>query len=266
MVTKQQITCAALFEAQGYPPESAAAWVGNFSQESGASLSTAFRTGVLDHGSQGLAQWRLERLTAYERFVRSKYIDTPSEAALWDAYGRMDYQVQFATQECAQHYPKLEAQLRRGGDIAVLTADICWQYEVPNKAKANLANRVMQARATLAGMHPIAPTSITKLNQKITAQSNKHVVSSISAATVGLGVSGFLSRAVMDHHGFPWWGWGLLCAGATAMITLIIAAVTSAKAGETAQVQLTVAHPVSAAAAAVIPAASTASLTGVSHV
>src|ERR1700748_1673700 len=130
MATQRQIQCFSLFEAQGYSPEGSAAWVGNASQESGNNLPTAFRTGALDHGSQGLMQWRLDRLTAYENFVKAKHPGISAQE-LWQWYGRLDYQVEFAALECRTSYPTLDKQLRSGGSIATLTAAICWTYERP---------------------------------------------------------------------------------------------------------------------------------------
>jgi hypothetical protein len=164
MVNPRQITCFGLFEAEGYPPEAAAAWVGNLSQESGAGLPSAFRTGQLDHGSQYLPQWRLERLTKYESWVRSQHPEEDA-AGLRAWCGNMALQVKYIAIECKRDYSALDIQLRRGGDIDTLTDAICWQFERPNKALSGIANRKAQAHAVfLAAPHMNPHGETTKGN------------------------------------------------------------------------------------------------------
>jgi hypothetical protein len=137
-MTERQQTAFRLFRAAGYSPEGAAALVGNFSQESGVNLHSGY-TVKTDHGSQGIAQWRLDRLTHLEEFCEARGLHSGTLAA----------QVQFAIYELGTEYPTLDALLRKGGDLDLLTTMICNKYERPAKQFANIPNRIKQARITL---------------------------------------------------------------------------------------------------------------------
>ncbi|WP_026606949.1 phage tail tip lysozyme [Methylocapsa acidiphila] len=135
MTIRQQIA-AGLFIAEGYDPTGAAAVVGNFSQESGGDLHSGYiPTSRSDHGSQGIAQWRLARLDALEEFCSGRRLHSGTLAA----------QIKFAVFELGKAYPELDKALRAGGDLDKLTARVCWEYERPAKASANLSNRIRQA-------------------------------------------------------------------------------------------------------------------------
>ncbi len=135
MTTRQQIALG-IFVADGYDPTGAAAAVGNFSQESGVDLHSGYAAKT-DHGSQGIAQWRLSRLDALADFCASEGLHSGTLAA----------QVKFAIFELGKDYSDLDNALRAGGDIDRLTARFCWDYERPNKAQAGLASRIKQAHA-----------------------------------------------------------------------------------------------------------------------
>jgi hypothetical protein len=226
MATPRQIQCATLFEAQGYPAESAAAFVGDFSAESGVSLPTAFRTAGLDHGSEGLAQWRLDRLTRYEQYVKSLHPGLTTQE-LWPWYGRMDYQVAFTAIECRESYGALDAQLRAGGDIATLTAAICWQYERPAVATARLAFRVAQAKAVFAAMPKMnssAPTTV--LNMTAASQKNTQTGGLAVAGAGTIAAAATIGTHVSWH--MPLWGWIVLGVLAAAVFVAIVGAVKAA--------------------------------------
>jgi len=137
-MTERQQTAFKLFRAAGYSPDGAAALIGNFSQESGVNLRSGY-TVKTDHGSQGIAQWRLDRLTHLEEFCEARGLHSGTLAA----------QVQFAIYELGTEYTTLDALLRKGGDLDLLTMMICNKYERPAKQFANIPNRIKQARITL---------------------------------------------------------------------------------------------------------------------
>jgi hypothetical protein len=204
--TARQIQAASMLIAQGYTAEGAAAIVGNLSQESGRNLPSAFRTGSLDHGSQGLPQWRLERLTAYENYVKTLH---PREtgSAIWQWYGNLALQINYIAIELGKDYPALNRRLRTAGEsVDTLTEDVCWQYERPSKVAANLANRKAQAEEVY--------TALKKLPAKAAGVKAAGSVTSaviVTAATASAAV-----------HGGVHWGW--LAAGAS-LVALLIGAV-----------------------------------------
>lgn len=140
--TSRQIIARTTLQGLGYPKPGASALVGNFSQEVGVNLQSGYLpTSQLDHGSQCLPQWRLGRLTAFENYCAAKSLHT----------GAMESQLRYVAVELARDYPALDKALRDPkGDIASLTARVCWEYERPAQSAANLANRVKQAQATYA--------------------------------------------------------------------------------------------------------------------
>ena len=254
MATARQIQCFTLFEAQGYPPESAAAWVGNFSQESGTSLPSAFRSGVpLDHGSQGLEQWRLDRLTNYENFVKAK-VPGASDAELWAYYGNMAYQVEFATQECRRDYPSVELALHRGGDIAALTALICWQVERPSLRYANLANRVAQAKNVFAAAPHLSvpPSTVSKANTAVIKHTQAATGAVVAAGGSTIGAAATIATHVQWH--MPSWAWILAGTLGVVIVMAIISAITNAVQAGAAKNTLVAATPVVAPASVPAPA------------
>ena len=166
-VLSRQLQCAALLVAEGMSASGGAACTGNFCRESGPTLPTAFRKAHLDHGSNGLAQWRGSRLDDYMDFVQAKHPEIVSaddnEAALWAQYGRLDYQCAFVAQEMRNAYPALWRKLLAGGDVASLTADVCWQYERPNRALSGIDLRISYAKAIAAAMPARKDDVVTSL-------------------------------------------------------------------------------------------------------
>jgi len=107
----------------GYAVNGSAAIVGNLSQEVGPHLPTRF-TLVTDHGSQGLAQWRLSRLVELENWAEQKNLPVTD----------MKTQMGFLFFELERDYPALNKMLKEGTrPIANLTADFMLWFERPNK-------------------------------------------------------------------------------------------------------------------------------------
>ncbi len=128
---------------KGVPLKSACAAVGNFTQEN---LVKAVTEGVKDHGSDGLAQWRLTRL------------DGPHGLKGWSEAQGLDWatlsaQAAFFLWELHRDYPALERDLRAATkSIETLTANICKFYERPNMAVAALDKRISHAKSVYAIM------------------------------------------------------------------------------------------------------------------
>jgi hypothetical protein len=130
----------------GMPRVSAAAAVGNATQENNC-LSVTL--GALDHGSNGLFQWRLDRLTNCQAFGVRCF-------GLW---GAIEPQAAFFSYECKGGYAGLWNDLVAGTkSLATLTANICDIYEVPAAASAALDQRIAYATAFLAAWPIVVPT------------------------------------------------------------------------------------------------------------
>lgn len=240
-VTKRQMQCYTLFEAQGYPPESAAAWVGNFVQESGTNLPSAFRSSDLDHGSEGLEQWRLDRLAKYEAFVKARHPEA-TEQELWAWDGNMALQVEYAAHECAHEYPLVEAQLRRGGDVGKLTEVICWHIERPSVRYANIAHRIAAAKAVFATAPHMGPASaLTVANKTIATHSNN----ARGGAVVAIASSGGAMAIVANHVAWhmPEWGWLALGFASVVAVFGIVSLVSNAAKGAAVKSTLVAATP-----------------------
>jgi hypothetical protein len=130
-----------------WPAISAAAAAGNFAQEN---LAKTVTTGVKDHGSDGLAQWRLDRLEGTLPNGRMG-LKTWCEHMGYD-WTLMESQVMFMKYEIQNYYPALWAQMVNPGDrpLKNLVANFQDMYEIPAPAYANLDNRIAEAQATLA--------------------------------------------------------------------------------------------------------------------
>lgn len=132
---------------RGWPLSGACAVTGNFSQEN---LCKAVTTGPLDHNSQGLAQWRLGRLTELMSWSKKNF------GGRDDAWMSLRAQCAFTLYETARDYPGLDAELRKGlagvkpEDVRRVldfkTAEFCWVFERPKRGPtAGLANRQKHA-------------------------------------------------------------------------------------------------------------------------
>lgn len=124
----RQIVRFLMSSPDAFPKKSAAAVCGNGGVENRMRPVT---TGRKDHGSDGLLQWRLDRLDELKR----KFPET------WNT---LEAQCKFFKIECKRDYPELWSQLLNPGtrSTANLTANICKFYERPNMAVANLDQRI----------------------------------------------------------------------------------------------------------------------------
>jgi len=192
MPTPRQMLCAEMFlEYSRYSKSGIAALVGNFTQESGINLPTAFRTSGLDHGSQGLAQWRdsrtHKRLTNYQNFVKAIHPGI-SEGELWGFYGRLEYQVKFTVHEMKTDFPGIHNKLQLDTGVIELTDLICWQYERPSKQYADLANRRKHAKAVYEAMKVNArPAPMPKVAEKVAQDAERRAGTAVVAGA-GIGV------------------------------------------------------------------------------
>jgi hypothetical protein len=167
-MTARQNTAREIPQKLGFSRKGAAALVGNFSQEVGANLQSAYRPAKdLDHGSQGLPQWRLDRRHDFEDWCSKHSLNRDD----------METQLMYVDVEIARNhkhipegqttslYDALHSQFpsQPASNLDELTARVCWEYEEPSKAAANLANRKKQAIATYNGLgadpvvHPAVP-------------------------------------------------------------------------------------------------------------
>lgn len=124
------------FKLQPLPLLSACAAVGNATQEN---LCRPLTPGEKDHGSDGLFQWRLERLRAMQSWTYNHF-------STWQT---IEAQAAFFVYELQTQYPALYSELMAGlKPIETLTANICNAYERPAPAAAALDNRIAAARST----------------------------------------------------------------------------------------------------------------------
>jgi hypothetical protein len=116
--------------------DGSAAIVGNLSQESGNQLDATVHRRVADHGSGGIAEWRLDRLTRLEKFAEDNQLNVADLAT----------QLSYLIWELENIYPSLNASLKAGGrSIANMTANFMQVFERPAAQYANLDNRIKQA-------------------------------------------------------------------------------------------------------------------------
>lgn len=111
----------------------AIAAVGNATQENQCKSVTV---GDKDHGSDGLFQWRLDRLTNLQTFGQ-KWFGT------WQS---IEAQAAFFSFECKGDYPTLWTDLVAGAKpVPTLVANICDEYERPSAAGRVLDQRISYA-------------------------------------------------------------------------------------------------------------------------
>lgn len=126
-----------------YPLVSACAAVGNATQESACIPVTV---GKKDHGSDGLFQWRLSRLTDLKEWAAHNF----GTASAWQ---EAEVQAWFFQHEVATGYRSLYLDLIHGvKSVATLTANICSVYERPAEKYASLDHRIAAAEAVYKAM------------------------------------------------------------------------------------------------------------------
>ena len=159
-VTSRQRQAYAIFAMEGWSRNGCVGVVGNLVGESGASLDSTVHRAHADHGSGGIAEWRLDRLQNLIDFAQHEGKD-PNDLGV---------QCLFLIHEVKMDYKQLDTMLRDPArSVENQTANFCWIFERPNKQLANLDGRIRAAQALLAdastkeptGTHPAAePTTI----------------------------------------------------------------------------------------------------------
>jgi hypothetical protein len=149
----------------GWSLVGACAVAGNATQENLVQPTTA---GPKDHGSDGVLQWRLSRLTDMEDWCGKHFGN-------WQT---LQAQAAFTLYETGRDYPALDARLRAGAlSIGDLATEFNRQFERSADDAALNAKRIKYAKDTLALMTKAAPPSA----KSVTAAAGG-VVAAIAAA------------------------------------------------------------------------------------
>lgn len=124
--------------SMGFTASAAAGVVGNLVQESG------LRTDAIgDNGtSGGLAQWHNERLDALKRFA----------AARGKKWTDLDTQIEFLAEEMRTSYANTYAKMQSAELPEIAGQIMTDEYEIPDPASANYAQRQANARAAYEAM------------------------------------------------------------------------------------------------------------------
>lgn len=124
--------------SMGFTASAAAGVVGNLVQESG------LRTDAIgDNGtSGGLAQWHNERLDALKRFA----------AARGKKWTDLDTQIEFLAEEMRTSYADTYAKMQSAELPEIARQIMTDEYEIPDPASANYAQRQANARAAYEAM------------------------------------------------------------------------------------------------------------------
>lgn len=124
--------------SMGFSASAAAGVVGNLVQESG------LRTDAIgDNGtSGGLAQWHNERLDALKRFA----------AARGKTWTDLDTQIEFLAEEMRTSYADTYAKMQSAELPEIAGQIMTDEYEIPDPASANYAQRQANARAAYEAM------------------------------------------------------------------------------------------------------------------
>lgn len=133
-MTARQQYAYDFFLKKDYAPLGAAAIVGNLSGESGVNLDSTMERGArADHGSGGIAEWRLERKNNLYKFAKSHHVDVND----------LGIQCAFVIHELENgddgrspgEYSWLNDQLKNPGTRTIdnLVANFCFTYERPNR-------------------------------------------------------------------------------------------------------------------------------------
>jgi hypothetical protein len=161
IITRGRVFIQALMSGPGpLPLVSACAVGGNGWQEN---LLRPLTLGAKDHGSDGIMQWRLGRLTELQHLPN------------WDT---LPVQAQFFKAECQRDYPRLWADLVAGKkSLETLTANVMVQYERPNLALAGLDHRITYAHALLNHMNTLTPIVTVPVTQPTEAIMDPAIIS-----------------------------------------------------------------------------------------
>ena len=197
-MTARQQTASAILQSKGYSAEWAAAFVGDFSQEVGINLPSAFRPPAeLDHGSQALPQWRDDPHRPEGTKGRlTKFLDWCAEQKLDP--GAMAVQLHYVIVEVARDYQQIDRLVRSPYDIDAAVDKVCWIYERPSKQYADLANWRKQAHITFNESEHLAPRSPATQARIDAAKARNEAKKANSHA----GVSAILGAIVASAHAF----------------------------------------------------------------
>ena len=179
----------------GWPLRSAAAVCGNATQEN---LCRPVTLGAKDHGSDGIMQWRLTRLTNMKTYCNKNF-------GRWDT---LEAQAAFTMYEVKSSYPALYQKLLSGkNSLADLTEEICWDFERPAKQYANVgyipgAGHGNPGRINFAydSQSVISTTSAPQSTTKTAAVAVAAVTGTAAAAGtahVGFGAPGWVTAIIV---------------------------------------------------------------------
>ena len=124
--------------SMGFTASAAAGVVGNLVQESGLSTDAIGDNGT----SGGLAQWHNERLDALKRFA----------AARGKKWTDLDTQIEFLAEEMRTSYADTYAKMQSAELPEIAGQIMTDEYEIPDPASANYAQRQANARAAYEAM------------------------------------------------------------------------------------------------------------------
>jgi hypothetical protein len=147
MPTARQTQAFQFFCSQGYSSNGSAAIVGNLTQESGVNLDSTIYRAHPDHGSGGIAEWRLDRLTNLIHFGGDKVGDLDVQCSF--LIHELTTEPQYAALNIELHDPHRSVQN--------LTENFCWVFERPNARLANISRRIAVAKSLVNTTPPIAP-------------------------------------------------------------------------------------------------------------
>jgi hypothetical protein len=183
----------------GFPMRSAAAIGGNATQES---LVTPVTIGAKDHGSDGVLQWRLERLDALKAYCAAQGLG-------WDT---LKGQAMFTWHELNNPaYAGLYGDLTAGTkSLETLTLNFCDAFERPSEAGREADKRIRYAHDCLAilmrdvpaPVPPIVvaplPTTPVTLQQVESLQMPIEIILQLVAPLAESLISGLL-KGVLTH-------------------------------------------------------------------
>lgn len=157
LAERQKEFCS-YFIAAGYPMRSAAAIGGNATREN---LVQATTEGAKDHGSDGVLQWRKDRLYRLQSLPNWATLKTQAQFTI------LELQAKEGSQFFDMDYHVLEADLRAGTkSLETLTLNFCDAYERPSDdgrvadiriAKAHDCQTILMRDATGPFPVPVPP-------------------------------------------------------------------------------------------------------------
>jgi hypothetical protein len=160
MITTRQVIAYNYLYKSGYSVSGACAAIGNMVGEVGPNLTSGFSK-VTDHGSQGVCQWRLDRLVGKDGLeVYCKDHNLDAELLI--------SQLDFMMWEIQKFYPALDRVLRFEGDVHSQTKYFMDEYERPAVATSHLDTiRRPYAQLLYNRVHASPPKKDSKMSMII---------------------------------------------------------------------------------------------------